>query len=112
MSLTISSALYLLILYFAEKIRNLFSKHNYQVRSFTNQTQKEILNTINYYASKTDSKSLICFLSSHGNQTSLACPVKAASDEKSVKILDILMKANTEQLKTRPKLFFIDACRK
>lgn len=97
---------------FAEKINRLFSKQNYEVRSFTNKSKKDILEIINHYSSKSDSKSLVCFLSSHGDQTSLACPVKEDSDESSVKILDILKSANTEELRDRPKLFFIDACRK
>lgn len=94
-----------------EKIHRLFSKQNYKVRCFTNQTKKDILGIINYYSSKSDSKSLICFLSSHGDQTSLACHVDKASDESSVKILDVLESANTYQLMNRPKIFFIDACR-
>lgn len=110
--LAISSVLYMLILYFAEKIRNLFSKHNYQVRSFTNQTQKGILKIIHHYSTKTDSESLVCFLSSHGNQTSLKCSVQKKDDEKSVKISDILQIANTKELYDCPKIFFINACRK
>lgn len=97
---------------FAEKIHRLFSRKNYEVRSFTNLNKKEILEIINYYSSKSESGSLICFLSSEGDQTSLACPVKNVTDESSVKILDVLKSANTKELEMRRKIFFIDACRK
>lgn len=94
-----------------EKIHRLFSRKNYEVRSFTNLNKKEILEIINYYSSKSESGSLICFLSSEGDQTSLACPVKNVTDESSVKILDVLKSANTKELEMRRKIFFIDACR-
>lgn len=54
-----------------------------------------------------DSGSLICFLSSHGDQTSLMCP-----NGDDVEIDDILKAANTDKLRNLPKVFFIDACRK
>lgn len=51
--------------------------------------------------------SLICFISSHGDQTSLACP-----DGNNVQIIDILKAAQTKELESCPKMFFFDACRK
>lgn len=62
-------------------------------------------------ASKEDSTRFICFLSSHGDNTSLVCPRNAYGEE-NVKIRDVLKCANTPQLKDCPKIFFIDACRK
>lgn len=97
---------YSLTSFFSEEIKDLFPRFGYQVRSFTNTSSKEILRLVDLYSKKKDSGSLICFLSSHGNQTSLGC-----TDGSTVKIIDILGKANTDELKNRPKVFFIDACR-
>lgn len=69
------------------------------------------MSIIALYASKPDAKSLICFLSSHGNATSLQCQTATKDDCGTVEISDILSKANTPQLKGCPKIFFIDACR-
>lgn len=98
--------LYLLI-FFSEEIKELFPRYGYQVRSFTNQNSKQILRLVRRYSKKENSGSLICFISSHGDQTSIACP-----DGSDVRINDILKKANTDQLRNCPKVFFIDACRK
>lgn len=117
--------------YFAEEISNLFSQHNYVVVGLYNQSKNEILDKIKELACKEDSTRLICFLSSHGDETSLACPIKnpsstygnitdvtskavpmTACEEKSVQIIDVLRCANTTQLINSPKIFFIDACRK
>lgn len=76
-----------------------------------NQNKNEILDTIKEFASKEDSTRFICFLSSHGDNTSLVCPRNAYGEE-NVKIRDMLKCANTPQLKDCPKIFFIDACRK
>lgn len=92
---------------FAEEIKKLFPKYGYQVRSFTNQNNKQILSLVRRYSKKENSGSLICFISSHGDQTSIAC-----TDGSDVKINDIFKKANTDQLRNRPKVFFVDACRK
>lgn len=89
-----------------EEIKKLFPIYGYQVRSFTNQNNKQILSLVCRYSKKEDSGSLICFISSHGDQTSIAC-----TDGSDVKINDIFKKANTDQLRDRPKVFFIDACR-
>lgn len=95
-----------------DEIDKLFTKHNYKVYGYTDLTKTELLDKIKTCASYPDSGSFICFLSSHGDQTTLACHTRNDSDEKSVSIIDVLESANTEQLKNRPKLFFIDACRK
>lgn len=89
-----------------EQIRELFPDYRYKVRSFTNQNNKQILRHVRRYSEKENSGSLICFISSHGDQTSIACP-----DGRDVRISDILKTANTNQLRNRPKVFFIDACR-
>lgn len=89
-----------------EEIKKLFPKYGYKVRSFTNLNSKQILRRVRRYSNKENSGSLICFISSHGDQTSVACP-----DGSDVRINDILKKANTNQLRNRPKVFFIDACR-
>lgn len=89
-----------------EEIKELFPRYGYQVRSFTNQNSKQILRLVRRYSKKENSGSLICFISSHGDQTSIACP-----DGSDVRINDILKKANTDQLRNCPKVFFIDACR-
>lgn len=87
-------------------IKELFSPYGYQVRLFYNKGKKFILETIEYYAKKRNSGSLICFISSHGDQTSLSCP-----NGESVNIIDILKRAKTKELESCPKVFFFDACR-
>lgn len=93
-----------------KEIDNLFSRLNYIVVGLFNQSKNGILDTIKELASKEDSTRFICFLSSHGNETSLVCPMNAYGEE-NVKIRDVLKCANTPQLKDCPKIFFIDACR-
>lgn len=93
--------------YFIEKITKLFSDYGYQVRCFYNRKNRQILDIVSWYSQKKDSASLICFISSHGDQTSLSCP-----DGNDVEISDILNKALTTELDGCPKVFFIDACRK
>lgn len=93
-----------------KEIENLFSRLNYIVVCLFNQNKNEILDTIKELASKEDSTRFICFLSSHGDNTSLVCPRNAYGEE-NVKIRDVLKCANTPQLKDCPKIFFIDACR-
>lgn len=88
-------------------INELFSPYGYEVRLFYNKDKKYILETIEYYARKRDSGSLICFMSSHGDQTSLLCP-----NGEDVQIIDILKRAKTKELESCPKVFFFDACRK
>ncbi|XP_048771612.1 uncharacterized protein LOC125677545 isoform X2 [Ostrea edulis] len=85
-----------------EEIKHIFRKYGYEVRSFTNLTPDRILEIVKWYASKTDSKSFVCFLSSHGDSTSLL-----GADGNDVKIKDIFAAANTKQLKKRPKTFFL-----
>lgn len=100
----------ILILYFIlniEKIEKLFTTYGYEVRYFYNLNKTEILDKVGRYSCKEDSGSLICFISSHGDQTSLACP-----DGEDVQIFVILKKAQTKQLEKCPKVFFFDACRK
>lgn len=89
-----------------EKIEKLFTTYGYEVRYFYNLNKTEILDKVGRYSCKEDSGSLICFISSHGDQTSLACP-----DGEDVQIFDILKKAQTKQLEKCPKVFFFDACR-
>lgn len=89
-----------------EKITKLFSDYGYQVRCFYNRKNRQILDIVSWYSQKKDSASLICFISSHGDQTSLSCP-----DGNDVEISDILNKALTTELDGCPKVFFIDACR-
>lgn len=89
-----------------KKINELFSPYGYEVRLFYNKDKKYILETIEYYARKRDSGSLICFMSSHGDQTSLLCP-----NGEDVQIIDILKRAKTKELESCPKVFFFDACR-
>lgn len=88
-----------------DNIEKLFSKYGYEVRCFYNLEKKEILKKVARYSTKTDSASLICFISSHGDQTSLACP------NGDVEIIDILKTAKTKELQSLPKIFFFDACR-
>lgn len=88
-------------------INELFSPYGYEVRLFYNKDKEYILETIEYYARKRDSGSLICFMSSHGDQTSLLCP-----NGEDVQIIDILKRAKTKELESCPKVFFFDACRK
>ncbi|XP_048771611.1 caspase-3-like isoform X1 [Ostrea edulis] len=85
-----------------QEIKHIFRKYGYEVRSFTNLTPDRILEIVKWYASKTDSKSFVCFLSSHGDSTSLL-----GADGNDVKIKDIFAAANTKQLKKRPKTFFL-----
>lgn len=89
-----------------EEIKQLFPNHGYEVHSFTDLNKGDILSKVKFFSEKENLGSFVCFLSSHGNQTSLACP-----DGGVVRINDILRAANTEQLKDKPKVFFIDACR-
>lgn len=92
---------------YIEKIKKLFTTYGYEVRCFTNLSREEILAKVGLYSCRGNSNSLICFISSHGDQTSLACP-----DGEVVQIFDILKKAETKQLEKCPKVFFFDACRK
>lgn len=95
------------IMYISEEIHKLFTYHGYEVKSFTNLNKEDILSKVKLFSNKKNIGSFICFISSHGNQTSLACP-----DGGMVQINDILLAADTKQLKNKPKVFFIDACRK
>lgn len=92
---------------YIDKIDKLFTTYGYEVRSFYNLNKKEILDKVRRYSRKEDSDSLICFMSSHGHQTSLTCP-----NGEDVQIFDILKNALTKQLEKCPKVFFFDACRK
>lgn len=74
---------------------------------FINLNADKMLEVIREYACKTDSLSFLCFLSSHGNTTSLL-----GADGKNANIKQILEAAKTDELKKKPKTFFIDACRK
>lgn len=89
-----------------EEIKALFSPHGYTVVGLRNLNKRKLLKKVRCYSRMNDSGSLICFLSSHGDQTSLACP-----NGDDVEINDILKAANTDQLRNLPKVFFIDACR-
>lgn len=89
-----------------QNIERLFSKYGYHVHYGYNLNKEEILNKVHEIASKSNSATLICFISSHGDQTSLCCP-----DGNNVQIIDILKQADTEELKECPKVFFFDACR-
>lgn len=89
-----------------KKITELFSKYGYIVRCFYNLNKTEILDEVSWCSKKKDSASLICFISSHGDQTSLSC-----HDGNDVEISDILKAAQTTELELCPKVFFIDACR-
>lgn len=89
-----------------DNIKKLFSEYNYKVRCFNNLKKKKILRKVARYSTKTNSGSLICFISSHGDQTSLACP-----NGDNVEIIDILQTAETKELESSPKIFFFDACR-
>lgn len=51
--------------------------------------------------------SFICFMSSHGDLTSLSCSKGSA-----VTYVEMFQAADTEGLKHHPKIFFFDACRK
>lgn len=95
------------ILSFAEEIRSLFSEQGYLVQSYLNKNKDFILQKVEEIAMKTNTGSFICFLSSHGDHISMACPSGPG-----IKYVDILNKANTEQLKDKAKVFFIDACGK
>lgn len=95
--------------YFAEEIKKLFRQQNYQVVGLFDRSKNEILDTVHDLASKKYSAKFICFLSSHGNATSLVCRREHGEDK--VKIKDIFKSADTPQLKDCPKIFFIDACR-
>lgn len=89
-----------------EEIEQLFPDYGYKVYSFTDLNEEEILNKVKFCSEKENVDRFICFISSHGNQTSLACP-----DGGFVRINDILSAANTKQLENKPKVFFFDACR-
>lgn len=90
-----------------ERIEQLFSAYGYNVHYGYNVNKENILGTVHRLSCQPDSGSLVCFISSHGDQTSLACP-----DGDSVQIIDILERANTKQLELCPKVFFFDTCRK
>lgn len=66
-----------------------------------------ILKKISEIAREPNPGSFICFMSSHGDLTSLAC-----STGRSVKYSEILDAADTMELEKHPKIFFFDACRK
>lgn len=71
-----------------------------------------MLKHVQRYAKKAGSNCFICFISSHGDLSSIECVEKKRSrEDTSVEIEDLFEAANTKQLKGRPKLFFIDACR-
>lgn len=89
-----------------ERIEQLFSAYGYNVHYGYNVNKENILGTVHRLSCQPDSGSLVCFISSHGDQTSLACP-----DGDSVQIIDILERANTKQLELCPKVFFFDTCR-
>lgn len=89
-----------------EKIKKLFSQYGYKVRSGTNLNKAEILAKVKRYSEKTNSGSFICFLSSHGDLTSLSCP-----DGNEIEIATILNEAKKREIQACPKIFFIDACR-
>lgn len=89
-----------------EEIEQLFPDYGYEVHSFTDLSKENILSKVKLCSEKENVDRFICFISSHGNQTSLACP-----DGGVVRINDILSAANTKQLENKPKVFFFDACR-
>lgn len=89
-----------------DKIHKLFSTYGYSVHCYFNKNKEQILQLVDHFSRKEDSGSLICFISSHGCQTSLACP-----KGEDVQIFDILKKADTKELDKCPKVFFFDACR-
>lgn len=67
---------------------------------------------VQHYAKKAGSICFICFISSHGDLSSIECVEKKHSrEDTSVEIEDLFEAANTKELKGHPKLFFIDACR-
>lgn len=94
-------------IYISEEIEQLFPDNGYEVHSFTDLNKEDILSKVKLCSEKENVDRFICFISSHGNQTSLACP-----DGGVVRINDILSAANTKQLENKPKVFFFDACRK
>lgn len=94
-----------------KEIETLFTEQKYKVEGYYNQTKSQILKTVTSYASKANSGQLICFLSSHGDATSLACYAPDEHDERTVNIIDILRAADTKERENCPKIFFIDACR-
>lgn len=95
------------MIYHIDKIHKLFSTYGYSVHCYFNKNKEQILQLVDHFSRKEDSGSLICFISSHGCQTSLACP-----KGEDVQIFDILKKADTKELDKCPKVFFFDACRK
>lgn len=93
--------------FYIEKIKELFSRYRYEVHHDYNLNKEEILDKVHELACKSNSCSLICFISSNGDQTSLCCP-----NGEYVQIIDILKQADTKELENCPKVFFFDACRK
>lgn len=89
-----------------EQIKKLFSPYGYNFFCGYNINKDGILQKVAQYSRMENAGSLICFISSHGNQTSLACP-----DGNNVQIIDILKAAQTKELESCPKMFFFDACR-
>lgn len=94
-----------IILFFSGNLESLFKKYHYNVRCYRDVSANELLQHVETYASKDDSKCFVCFISSHGDFSSIEC---RGGD---VKTKDILKKANTAKLKGQPKCIFIDACR-
>lgn len=89
--------------YLIDEIEKLFTTYGYKVRVFFNQNKKDILDIVDHYSQKEHLRSLICFISSYGDQTSLACP-----DGDNVHIFDILKMV----IPMYPKVFFFDVCSK
>ncbi|CAC5418066.1 unnamed protein product [Mytilus coruscus] len=87
-------------------LESLFKNYHYNVRCYRDVSADELLQHVEAYASKADSKCFVCFISSHGDFSSIEC-----MGGECVKTKDILKKANTVQLKGQPKCIFIDACR-
>lgn len=67
-----------------------------------------MLEHVKHYAEKAGSDCFVCFISSHGDLSSIACVEKKRT---SVEIEELFKKANTSELTGHPKVFFIDACR-
>lgn len=99
--------------FFTDTLKDLFEEYNYNVRVEREVTATDMLRSVQHYAKKAESNCFLCFISSHGDLSSLECVKKTrrSTEKISVELEDLYEAANTEELKGCPKMFFIDACR-
>ncbi|XP_076106227.1 cell death protein 3-like [Mytilus galloprovincialis] len=89
-----------------DRLAKLFENHRYNVEICKNVNADALLRQVHCYATKEESMSFVCFISSHGSYTHIDC-----INDTTCKTSDILKAINSRELQAKPKCLFIDACR-